>query len=72
MHSHSQPLLAYLRLLGVEPTTNGALAVGDGGSFHSATFRLDADGHGALDAGGEVIVESQHGVVRSGAGTVSW
>jgi hypothetical protein len=72
MHSHSQPLLAYLRLLGVEPTTNGALAVGDGGSFRSATFRLDADGHGALDAGGEVIVESQHGVVRSGAGTVSW
>src|SRR5512144_2271258 len=28
MHSHAQPLLAFLRLLGVEPTARGSLAVG--------------------------------------------
>ncbi|MEO8602628.1 MAG: hypothetical protein ABI629_08635, partial [bacterium] len=33
MHSHAQPLLAYLRLLGVEPTARGTLAVGQGGRF---------------------------------------
>jgi hypothetical protein len=72
MHSHSQPLLAYLRLLGVEPTGSGALAVGDGGSFHSASFRLNADGHGELNARGEVVVETRHGMVQGGAGAVRW
>ncbi|WP_173135208.1 GH36-type glycosyl hydrolase domain-containing protein [Kibdelosporangium persicum] len=32
LHSHAQPLLAYLRLLGVEPGTKGPLP---GGTFHS-------------------------------------
>jgi hypothetical protein len=72
MHSHSQPLLAYLRLLGVEPTGSGALAVGDGGSFHSPSFRLNADGHGELNARGEVVVETRHGMVQGGAGAVRW
>lgn len=72
MHSHAQPLLAYLRLLGVEPTGAGTLAVGDGGSFRSATLRVDADGHGQLEARGEVVVETRYGVVRGGAGAVRW
>ena len=72
MHSHSQPILAYLRMLGVEPTADGALAVGEGGSFEGATLRLDADGHGELQARGEVLIETHHGSVRGGAGKVHW
>src|SRR5262245_60865317 len=72
MHSHAQPLLAYLRLLGVEPTPQGSLAVGGGGRFQSETFRIEASGHGRLRARGAVVVESRHGTVRGGAGTVRW
>jgi len=43
MHSHSQPVLAWLRLLGIEPTTEGTLAVRSSyekalGSYVSSTF----------------------------------
>ena len=72
MHSHAQPLLAWLRLLGVEPTARGTLAVGAGGTFASPTFRLDARGHGELDARGAVSVESVHGTVGGGPGRVRW
>jgi hypothetical protein len=45
MHSHSQPVLAWLRLLGIEPTTEGTLAVRSSyekelGSYVSSTFAL--------------------------------
>jgi hypothetical protein len=70
-HSHAQPLLAYLRLLGVEPTANGTLAVGAGGRFRSPTFQLGTDGHGRLRARGPATVESAHGTV-SGSGVVRW
>jgi len=72
MHSHAQPLLAYLRLLGVEPTARGTLAVGEGGAFSSASFTLDASGSGSLAASGPVIVESARGVVAGGPGRVRW
>jgi hypothetical protein len=72
MHSHAQPLLAYLRLLGVAPTPRGTLAVGTGGAFSSPTFRLDARGNGSLAARGPVTVESAHGVVGGGAGSLRW
>ena len=73
MHSHSAPLLTYLRLLGVEPAIDGALLVrGSGGSFASRTFRVDADGHGRLTALGLVTVRSAHGEVRAGPGEVTW
>ena len=72
MHSHAQPLLAYLRLLGVEPTARGTLAVGGGGAFRSRTFRVSRDGHGALHAAGPVEIESLHGTVRGGPGRVRW
>jgi len=72
MHSHSQPLLTYLRLLGVEPAADGALLVRGGGSFSSRTFRVDADGHGRLTALGPVTVRSAHGEVRGGPGEVRW
>ena len=72
LHSHAQPILAYLRLLGVQPTSTGALKVGSGGSFSSQSFEIRADGHGRLRAGGAVEVHSDHGVVRGSAGTVSW
>ena len=70
-HSHAQPLLAYLRLLGVEPTPRGTLATGSGGRFRSPTFAIGADGHGTLRALGAVTVENAHGTV-SGSGDVRW
>ncbi len=72
MHSHSAPLLAYLRLLGVEPVRDGELFVGGGGSFESEVFRLAADGHGSVRAAGMMLVRSQHGAADGGPGTVSW
>ena len=72
MHSHSAPLLAYLRLLGVEPGRSGELLVGGGGSFESEVFRLAADGHGSVRAAGTMLVRSQHGATDGGPGTISW
>jgi hypothetical protein len=72
LHSHAQPLLSYLRLLGVEPTVRGSLATGGGASFESRTFRIGADGHGSLQALGPVLLETRHGIVLGGAGEVTW
>lgn len=72
LHSHSQPLLAYLRLLGVEPTPAGTLRVGTGGSWASPTFEVRADGTGRLRATGEVTVEMRQGEASGGPGELSW
>jgi hypothetical protein len=72
MHSHAQPLLAYLRLLGVEPTSRGTLAVGEGGDFKSAVFQLERGGHGSLEARGPVSLETINGTVNGGPGKISW
>ena len=72
MHSHAQPLLAYLRLLGVEPTADGSLAIGGGGSFRSQMLRLGRDGRGSLVAAGDVVLATRHGTVRGGPGEVEW
>ena len=72
LHSHAQLLLAYLRLLGVEPTEEGSLRVGSGAEFSSSTFTLRADGSGHLLAAGPVVVETEHGLVRGGPGEVTW
>lgn len=72
MHSHAQPLLAYLRLLGVEPTPRGTLAVGKGGDFRSEVFQLDSTGHGSLQARGAVSLETINGTVNGGPGKISW
>ena len=69
-HSHSQPLLSYLRLLGVEPLRDGRLRVGGGASFTSRSFRLAGDGHGSLEALGPVVLETKFGEVRGGPGRV--
>ena len=71
-HSHAQPLLAYLRLLGVEPTPSGALAIGHGATFQSRTFRLERSGHGSLRARGRVQLETARGSKQGGPGRVSW
>jgi hypothetical protein len=72
MHSHSAPLISYLRLLGVEPNADGELLVGAGGAFESEMLRLAADGHGSLRAKGAMRVRSSHGVVDGEAGVVNW
>jgi hypothetical protein len=71
-HSHAQPLLAYLRLLGVEPTPRGTLAVGSGAAFRSRTFRLAHTGRGNLQARGRVMLETSRGPKQGGPGRVSW
>jgi hypothetical protein len=72
LHSHAQPLLAYLRLLGVEPTADGTLRTGGGAAWASQTFSLEPDGHGRLAARGPVTVESRAGTVTGAAGEVRW
>lgn len=72
MHSHSQPLLTYLRLLGIEPTSRGTLALGQGGDFKSEVLVIDRDGHGSLQAHGAVSLETIHGPVSGGPGRISW
>jgi glycosyl hydrolase family 36 len=73
LHVHAQPILAYLRLLGVEPLRDGALKVAGGdGSFRSRTFELDEDGSGSLLALGEVIVRREGARGVQGAGRLAW
>ena len=71
-HSHAQPIFAYLRLLGIEPTARGTLAVGRGGDFRSRSFRLTRSGGGSLTARGRVELETARGLVTGGAGRVAW
>ncbi|MEU7895651.1 hypothetical protein AB0B45_22705 [Nonomuraea sp. NPDC049152] len=40
LHAHAQPLLAYLRLLGVEPDVSGGLRIGGGASFESRVLTV--------------------------------
>src|SRR5262249_24220983 len=68
MHSHAQPLLAYLRLLGIEPTPRGTLAVGGGAEFRSRVLHVTSRGHGSLRARGAGTVETRHGTVRGSPG----
>jgi hypothetical protein len=72
LHSHSQPLLSYLRLLGLEPSPEGKLRVRGGAAFSSATLGVDPDGHGRLEARGPVVLDTPFGEVRGGPGAVSW
>ncbi len=71
-HSHAQPLLAYLRLIGVEPTRSGSLEIGKGAAWNSAVLRVDEDGHGRLLARGPVTLDTEFGQVRGGPGWVEW
>jgi hypothetical protein len=72
LHSHAQPLLAYLRLLGIEPGSAGELRTGAGASFQSQVLTLRADGSGQLNAMGEVTVHAAGGHQVTGADTVTW
>jgi hypothetical protein len=71
-HSHAQPILAYLRLLGIEPTARGTLSVGRGADFRSRTFRVARSGRGSLTARGRVELETSRGSVAGGPGRVAW
>ena len=71
-HSHAQPLLTYLRVLGIEPTPRGTLAVGRGAELRSRVFHLRRSGHGSLQARGTVSLETPHGTADGGPGKVSW
>jgi hypothetical protein len=72
LHSHAQPLLAYLRLLGVAPDAAGRLRVGTGGAFTSRVFTLNADGSGTARTTGPVEVVTAAGRTASGTGRLAW
>ena len=72
LHSHAQPLLAYLRLLGVEPTAAGQLRCTGGGHFESRTLTVRPDGSGRLTSAGTVEVLGGDGRVVRGTGELSW
>ncbi len=72
MHSHAQPLFAYLRLLGVEPAPDGRLMAGSGAYFSSRFLTVRADGSGQLRAGGPVGVTTRDGRRYDGDGEVVW
>ncbi|SDJ48633.1 GH36-type glycosyl hydrolase domain-containing protein [Streptomyces indicus] len=72
LHSHSQPLLAYLRLLGVGPTAHGRLAAGAGAAFRSRTLTVRPDGSGRLLGRGELAVETPDGKLNCGKTEAGW
>jgi hypothetical protein len=72
LHSHSQPLLAWLRLLGIEPRPDGVLRIRGGAEFSSSTLRVDAEGHGCLCVRGPVRVDTPFGEVSGGPGRIDW
>jgi hypothetical protein len=72
LHSHAQPLLGYLRLLGVEPTSDGRLRCGGGGHFESRTLTVRPDGSGRLAATGPVEVLGRSGRTGWGTGELTW
>ncbi|TDD02741.1 hypothetical protein E1292_22615 [Nonomuraea deserti] len=75
LHAHAQPLLAYLRLLGVVPDGSGRLHVGGGASFRSRVLTVAPDGSGRLAPLGPVELVTPAGPVSgpvSGAGPLTW
>ncbi|MFI9382007.1 GH36-type glycosyl hydrolase domain-containing protein [Kutzneria sp. NPDC052558] len=72
LHSHSQPLLGYLRLLGVEPTADGRLRCGGGGLFASRTLTVRPDGSGRLSTLGDVEVVHLGGRTGWARGELAW
>jgi len=72
LHSHAQPLLGYLRLLGVEPTADGRLRCGGGGFFASRTLTVRPDGSGRLTTAGDVEVLHRGGRTGWATGELTW
>jgi hypothetical protein len=72
LHSHAQPILAYLRLLGVEPDAAGRLHIGGGGTFRSPVLSVNSDGSGTLRATGPTEVVTAGGRTVGGTGLIAW
>lgn len=72
LHVHSQPILGFLRMLGIHPTSEGHLNVEGGGEWASKTLTVKSDGHGLLNALGPVILDTPFGEIRGGPGLVTW
>lgn len=74
LHSHAQPVITFLRLLGIEPgPTNELLVTGDPtAAFRSRVLQVERDGSGRLETAGPVTVRTPTTTVTGGAGTVTW
>ncbi|GAA4622735.1 hypothetical protein GCM10023196_016110 [Actinoallomurus vinaceus] len=72
LHSHAQPLLGYLRLLGVEPTADGRVRCGGDGHFESRTLTVRPDGSGRLRGVGTIGVLTRDGRTVRGNGELTW
>ena len=77
MHAHAQPVLSYLRLLGVEPGADGSLLIrpgpaGPSGSYHSQRLCLNEDGSGWLDVSGQAMIRTQSGLYQGGKGRIAF
>ena len=69
---HAQPLLGYLRLLGVEPTGDGRLRCDGGADFESRTLLVRPDGSGRLRSVGPIEVLTRDGSAIRGTGELTW
>jgi hypothetical protein len=72
LHSHAQPVLAYLRLLGVAPDAAGRLHVGAGGAFTSRVLSVNPDGSGTARTTGPVELVTAAGRTVTGTGLLAW
>lgn len=70
MHVHSQPILSYLRLMGIYPDAGGRLNVGKG-NFKSKVLTLNDDGSGKLTSNGKVELATSKGTFH-GRGEITF
>jgi hypothetical protein len=75
LHAHSQPILAYLRLLGVEPNQEGGLDIKpsderSGSTFSSRVLRINEDGTGWINTIGPVQLSLNSSKLSSRAGRI--
>lgn len=75
LHAHSQPILAYLRLLGVEPNQEGGLDIKpsygrSGSTFSSRVLCINEDGTGWINTMGPVELSLNSSKLSSQAGRI--
>ncbi|MRI33293.1 hypothetical protein EOPP23_09890 [Endozoicomonas sp. OPT23] len=60
-HAHTNPILGYVHILGLEVTPECTLRVGKGGYFESQILCINEDGSGWIKSDHEITIESVNG-----------